>query len=162
MFIEMKRHFAVRSLEWFSAAYLFSWGSYVALHPGLFDGPRLSVVFRPMLQWADQATWGYCATMVATIHLVGLFINGRWGVTPWIRCATSVLSVGAWFCISVGVLYAAPNTGIAIYPGLLLADVFSAFRAASDAAEARVNTLLAKKLQEAGGVSNVAKFARRG
>lgn len=153
MWIAMKQHFEARSLEWFSAGILFAWGTQVSLHPGMFLDPSKGTVFNGLLAMWDQATWAYVTTMVASIRLVALFINGKWGLTPWIRTATSFLSVGAWFCVTVGLLNGTANTGVVVYGGLMLADMFSAFRAAGDAAEARVNKRVAEKLT-AHGIEN--------
>lgn len=163
MWIQLKRHFAVRSLEWFNAVTLFSWGAYVSLHPGMFHDPDKGTVYSGLNVIMSQEAWGFAATMLSVIQLVSLFINGRWGLTPWIRAATSFLSVGAWFFVSAGIYLAGPNTGLAIYPVLMLAGAYSAFRAASDAAEATFNRKLAAELAKRGlgDGDNVRAFARR-
>lgn len=163
MWIQMKSHFAVRSLEWFNAIALFSWGSYVSLHPGLFTADNRTVLYQGLLRIMPQESWGFAATLVALVQLFSLFINGRWGLTPWLRAATSILSVGAWFFVSAGIWLAGSNTGLAIYPVLMLAGAFSAYRAASDAAEASFNKKLADELAKRGlgDASNVTVFARR-
>jgi hypothetical protein len=163
MWIQMKSHFAVRSLEWFNSIALFSWGSYVSLHPGLFTADDRVVMYQGLLRIMPQQAWGYSATLVALVQLFSLFINGRWGLTPWLRAATSILSVGAWFFVSAGIWLAGSNTGLAIYPVLMLAGAFSAYRAASDAAEASFNKKLADELAKRGlgDASNVTVFARR-
>lgn len=163
MWIQMKSHFAVRSLEWFNAISLFSWGSYVTLHPGLFTQNDRVTLYQGLLNIMPQQAWGYTATLVAFVQLFSLFVNGRWGLTPWIRAATSVLSVGAWFFVSAGIYLAGSNTGLAIYPVLMLAGAYSAFRAASDAAEASFNKKLAAELAKRGlgDAGNVRPFARR-
>lgn len=164
MWVQMKSHFAVRSLEWFNAIALFSWGSYVSLHPGLFTADDRVTLYQGLLRIMPQESWGFTATIVSLVQLFSLFINGRWGLTPWIRAVTSFLSVGAWFFVSSGIWIAGSNTGLAIYPVLMLAGAFSAYRAASDAAEARFQKALAKELADrgVGDTSNVTVFARRG
>ena len=164
MWIQMRHHFAVRSLEWFNSVILFSWGSYVSLHPGLFTDQDRLVLYQGLLRLMPQEAWGFGATIVAVIQLFALFINGRWGLTPWIRAATSVLSVGAWFFVSAGIYLAGSNTGLAIYPILMLAGAYSAFRAASDAAEASFNKKLAAELASRGlgDAGNVRSLTRRG
>lgn len=162
MWIQLKSHFSVRALEWFNAVTLFSWGSYVSLHPGMFNDPSKGTVYDGLKIIMSQEAWGFTATMLAVIQLGSLFINGRWGLTPWIRAATSFLSVGAWFFVSAGIYLAGPNTGLAVYPVLMLAGAYSAFRAASDAAEASFNKKLAAELAKRGlgEPSNVRPFAR--
>jgi hypothetical protein len=163
MWIQMRQHFAVRSLEWFNAVTLFSWGAYVSLHPGLFTADGKQALYHGLLRIMSQESWGFSATIVAMVQLVSLFINGQWGLTPWIRAATSFLSVGAWFFVSAGIYLAGSNTGLAVYPVLMLAGAYSAFRAASDAAEATFNRKLAAELAKRGlgDAGNVRAFARR-
>lgn len=163
MWIQMKSHFAVRSLEWFNSLTLFTWGSYVTLHPGLFTADSRTVLYQGMVRMMPQEAWGLSATVVSLVQLFALFINGRWGLTPWLRAATSILSVGAWFFVSAGIWMAGSNTGLAVYPVLMLAGAYSAFRAASDAAEASFNRKLAKELAKRGlgDASNVTAFTRR-
>jgi hypothetical protein len=163
MWIQLKHHFAVRSLEWFNAVTLFSWGAYTSLHPGLFADPSKGTVYSGLNVIMSQEAWGFSATILSVIQLVSLFINGRWGLTPWIRAATSFLSVGAWFFVSAGIYLAGSNTGLAIYPVLMLAGAYSAFRAASDAAEATFNKKLAAELAKRGlgEASNVRTLASR-
>jgi hypothetical protein len=163
MWIQLRKHFAVRSLEWFNSFTLFSWGSYVTLHPGMFTAPEKGNIYSGLLSIMPQQGWGYSATIVAVVQLCSLFINGRWGLTPLIRAATSFLSVGAWFFVSAGIWLAGSNTGLAIYPALMLAGAYSAFRAASDAAEASFNRKLERELAKRGlgDESNVTPLARR-
>jgi hypothetical protein len=157
MWMDMKKHFAARQLEWFSAALLWAWGSYVILTPNLFHG-TMAPAFQGLLAIADQEYWGYGAFLAGNIRLAALFINGQWGLTPLIRVATSFMSVFVWFWISVGLyLSHTPQTGYIVYGGLLLADMISAFRAASDAYEAEAN----KKLRELSEASNVTSLHRR-
>ena len=160
MWIQLTRHFNVRALEWFNAITLFSWGSYTTLHPGLFSDPTKGTVYSGLNAIMSQEAWGYAATLVSVVQLVSLFINGRWGLTPMIRAATSFLSVGAWFFVSAGIWFAGSNTGLAVYPALMFAGAYSAFRAASDAAEASFNKKLAKELAKR-GLDNVTAIGRR-
>lgn len=166
MWIQMKSHFAVRSLEWFNALTLFAWGGYVSLHPGLFAAPEKRALYVGLVKIMPQEAWGFAATLVALIQVSALFINGQWGLTPLIRCATSVLSVGAWFFVSAGIYLAGANTGVPVYPALMLAGAYSAYRAASDAAEASFNKKLAAELAkrglgETGNVRSIASHVSR-
>lgn len=163
MWIDMKSHFEARSLEWFGAFYLTNWGQYVILHPGMFTDPRKADLFKGLTAFGDQPTWGLSVFTAGIIRLTALFINGRWGLTPWIRALTSFMSAGVWFMVSVGVFHTGWNTGVAIYPVMLLADIFSVYRAMSDAAEANANRRLAKKLTERGlgDASNVVSLSSR-
>lgn len=136
MWLDLKRHFEARAIEWFNAFILSAWGAYVVLHPGLFTGPT-GPTWTGLLKLAPQEVWGLGAFVAGSIRVVALFINGKWGLTPLIRVVTSFMSVFVWFWISVGLIKAGiPNTGIVVYSWLMLADMYSAFRAAGDAYEA--------------------------
>lgn len=163
MWIDMKKHFEARSLEWFGAGYTISWGAYVSLHPGMFTDPVKFDLFKGLIAIGPQEEWGFWVTLAGVIRLTALFINGRWGLTPWVRAATSFLSVGVWFVVCVGLFHTGSNTDVATYPFLMIADMFSCFRAASDAAELQANNRLIKMMQERGlsGTSNVTPLVSR-
>lgn len=153
----MKKHFEARSPEWFNGILLFVWGSFLILNPEMFYGPA-AYVYSGMNDLAPQELWGYGALIIGTIRLVALFINGQWGVTPLIRVVTSFLSVFVWFWISVGLYRSgSPQMGMVIYPALMFADMFSAFRAASDAYEAEA----LKRINERSEGSSVSSIHRR-
>jgi hypothetical protein len=159
MWLDLKRHFEARAVEWCSAFILAAWGADLILHPGLFTGIT-APVWQAHLVLADQEVWGFGAFTAGGIRVVALFINGRWGLTPLIRVATSFLSVFVWFWVAVGLFLAGfANTGVVVYTGLMLADMYSAFRAASDAYEAEAM----KRLQELSeqGPGNVASIRGR-
>lgn len=152
--IDIQKHFYARSLEWFGGLSLLSWGAYVILHPGMFD---IQPLFAGLKSMASQETWGLMAFSCGMIRLVSLYINGRWGLTPWIRIATSFMSIFVWFWVSVGLFKLnVANTGLVIYPAFLLADMFSAYRAAGDAYEAEVM----KRLNQLSESCNVTSFTR--
>jgi len=152
MWLDLKTHFEARAIEWFNAFFLTAWGAYVILHPGLFHGPS-APVWTGLLLLADQEQWGLGALIAGIVRVVALFINGQWGLTPLIRVFTSFTSVFVWFWVTVGLVKSdIPDTGIVVYSGLMLADVYSAFRAASDAYEAEAMKRL-KVLSEQPNVS---------
>lgn len=136
MWLNLKRHFEARAIEWFNSFYLTAWGAYVILHPNLFQGST-EPTWGGLLHLAPQEVWGLGAFAAGIIRVVALLINGQWGITPLIRVLTSFMSVFVWFWVVVGLIKSGvPNTGIVVYCGLLLADMYSSFRAASDAYEA--------------------------
>ena len=158
MWLDLKRHFEARAVEWISGLILMAWGAYLIIFPGIFAGPT-----RPI--WlvhealAPQEIWGFGGFVIGTIRVVALFINGKWGLTPMIRVFTSFLSVFVWFWVAVGLFKVPfPNTGVVVYSGLMLADMYSAFRAASDAYEAEAMRRL-KELSETG--NNVSRLSAR-
>ena len=158
IWVDLKEHFAARALEWFNAIYLTLWGAYVILHPGLFYGPTKAVWTGLINLGINQEVWGFCAFVAGSVRVVALFINGRWGLTPIVRVATSFLSVFVWFMVSVGLYRSGiSNPSIILYPGLMFADMYSAFRAAGDAYEAEANKRLRQRSE---GISDVAPHLR--
>lgn len=128
------KHFQARFAEWFNAFVMTMWGVYVILHPGMFADPRLAALWVGLVQVADQQTWGLLAFCVGLVRLGALYVNGRRKATPSIRLAASFVSAFIWTQIVLGMWNGnTPNTGLVIYPMLILADIYSAFRAGSDA-----------------------------
>lgn len=158
MWVDLKKHFETRALEWFNSFYLMAWGAYLILHPDLFHGP-VAAVWSGLDDLMPQAYWGFGAFVAGTTRSVALFINGKWGLTPLIRVATSVLSVGIWFSVDVGLIRSGvPNTSFILFSGLMFSDMYSAFRAASDAYEAEAM----KRLEQLSrGSANVASIGSR-
>jgi hypothetical protein len=154
----MKRHFNARSLEWFNAMYLMAWGAWVILFPGLMTESVLKDSFSGLISLAPQQVWGLAAFTGGSIRVIALWVNGQWGLTPLIRVMTSFMSVFIWFWIAVGLVKTGlPQPGIVMYGGLMIADMFSAFRAAGDAYEAEVARRMKSQLES----SNVASFSGR-
>lgn len=149
LIVEMKRHFEVRAIEWWSAACLLSWGAVVLLLPGMFTEPQYAPFFRGMTLWAPQQVWGMFAFMMGAIRLGALIINGFYFRTPQIRLATAFLSVCVWFFIVAGFFQAGAIMGITIYGWHMVADIYSSFRSASDTVEAEANKRLRDRLNVA-------------
>lgn len=158
LFIELKKHFPARALEWFCGILLLSWGFYVLLHPGMFQGSS-SLIFSGLDMIASQELWGLAAFSLGFLRLIALYINGQWTRTPLIRVCVSFASVFMWFWITVGLYKSGiDQTGLAIYPWLVVADMYSAFRAASDAYEAEAQRRLDRMSRES--TSNVSSLYR--
>jgi hypothetical protein len=129
-----KKHLQARFAEWFNAFVMMMWGAYVILHPGMFVDPRVSAIWGGLLQVASQQTWGLIAFVNGSIRLGALYVNGRRKVTPSIRLAASFVSAFIWTQIVLGIWNGGvSNPGLMIYPALILGDIYSAFRAGSDA-----------------------------
>jgi hypothetical protein len=142
--LEMKKHFEVRAIEWWSASCLLLWGFVVLLLPDLFQRPGYSVFFQAMSNWAPQSVWGLFAFTMGFLRLTALFVNGFWFRTPQIRLATSFMSVCVWFFITAGLWRAAAPLGVVVYGWHMLADIYSSFRSATDTVEAEA----AKKMRQ--------------
>lgn len=138
----LKKHFPARISEWFNAVILASWGAYLLLNPDLFDNPATGVIFADMARmvWFDanpESVWGLCAFAAGLTRLSALFINGAWGRTPLLRLITAAISAFIWTQVAIGLLHV-PNTGLAVYPWLVVIDLVAAYRAGSDVAVAEL------------------------
>lgn len=159
--VEMKKHFQLRAIEWWSAAVMAGWGFWVLAFPTIFE---LNPAMTGLAAIMPQQVWGLVALGAGIIRLGALLINGMWYRTPTIRWSCSMLSVLIWFIMaSVFFRSSVPNTGVIIYGGLMIADMYSAFRAASDFVEAEAQRKL-KQLSVAtadAGSSNVRSLSAR-
>jgi hypothetical protein len=127
------QHFQARFAEWQNATILTIWGSYVILHPGMFVAPKSGAIFIGLISVASQETWGMMALLVGVCRAAALYINGKHARTPAIRLISSFFSAFIITQIFVGLLNSGtPTTGLAVYPVLILADIYSAFRASAD------------------------------
>lgn len=142
LIVEMKRHFQMRALEWWSAGLMASWGFYSLLVPGMYEA---NYAMHGLLLFAPQHIWGLMTFIVGMGRVTALLINGFWYRTPAIRWLCSMLSALVWFLVT-SALVNAPilNPGVVVYGWHIIADIYSAFRSASDFVEATAQ----RKLQE--------------
>lgn len=156
LIVEMKRHFQLRAIEWWSAGLMASWGAFVSLVPGLFVENHS---FHGLLAFAPQQIWGFVALVVGIVRLSALTVNGFWCRTPAVRWATAMVSCLVWFLITAALVNAPIlNPGVVVYGWLVVADIYSAFRSASDAVEAAAQRRL--RDQEIPEASNVSQLRR--
>lgn len=161
--VAMKKHFKERAIEWWSAGMLTLWGAYVLLHPTMFTAlPQCE----GLLLLAPQHIWGFLAFTFGALRLLALTINGFWYPTPLIRLTTAFMSIFVWFWVEVGMILSdVPQMGIVVYGWLTIADLYSAFRSASDTYEAeaqrRFKQLSAQPQSALGEASNVRSIAGR-
>jgi len=142
--VEMRRHFQLRAIEWWSAGAMASWGLFVTAVPGVFAN---SAPAHALLDFAPQHVWGLVALLAGTIRLCALFVNGLWYRTPAVRWLTTMISIFMWFSITAA--FASSNhwnTGVIIYGWHILADMYSAYRSATDFIEAETQRRI-KKMQ---------------
>lgn len=162
--VEMKRHFQLRAIEWWSAGAMTTWGSMVLLFPGMFEQ---NPACHALLALAPQHVWGLVSLTAGLIRLAALFINGLWYRTPAVRWLTAMISIFIWFSITAAFV-SSPiiNTGVAVYGWHIIADMYSAYRAASDfiqaEAQRRMKTMSAIYApDEKGAGSNVHRLSAR-
>jgi hypothetical protein len=154
VFEEKLSHFPARALEWFGAAKLTTWGIEVLFHPSALS---TSTAMDTLTHMATPVTWGLGAFTVGIVRLIALYVNGNHVRTPLVRLITSFASIFVWFWVSVGLLKSGvPTTGLAIYPWLVIADMYSAYRAGSDVvqAEAQYRLKLVREVRRHASVAN--------
>lgn len=131
MIVKLTKTFPVRVTEWLLAGIMLSWS--VALWnigPNEFHAP----VYAGLSQLATADTWAFYAFWLGFIRIAALTINGAWRPSPHFRAVCAFMSCFMWLQITLS-QFATPffNLGIAIYPWLLLADIYNVFRASHDA-----------------------------
>lgn len=137
LIVELKRHFPARWPEWFMAALSFMWGFYVALHPEIFTQAATREIMAGMAAMSGSlpaaAVWGLSAVTMGFIRASALFINGSYTRTPLIRVFMGFTSAFIWTQVVIGLLKSGvPNMGLVVYSGLVVMDIVSIFRAATD------------------------------
>lgn len=126
-------HFQARFAEWMNAVILVGFGLYLLTHPGMFDDPRVTALWAGLKGIGAQATWALVCVIIGSSRLTALYINGRHKRTPMIRLVASFFSAFILTQICLGLWASeAPNTGLIVYPVLVMADIYSAFRASAD------------------------------
>lgn len=131
MIVKLTKTFPIRVTEWLLAGIMFSWSiACWNLAPTDWASPLYSGLSR----LAAQNTWAFLAFWIGVARLVALTINGAWRPSPHLRAAGAFLACFMWLQISLGMMIADVRaTGVAIYPWLLLADIYNVFRASHDA-----------------------------
>lgn len=134
----LKTHFPARALEWFGAGVMFTYGYYVVTHPQLFTAPETRALFSGLARIAEffgqpPIAIGIMAIVTGLIRAGALFVNGAVTKTPLVRLMTSFASAYIWTSVTLGLVMAdVANTGLVVYPWLLIADIVSGYRAGYD------------------------------
>lgn len=131
MIVRFQKSFPIRVMEWLLAGIMVSWGLVAwSLTPADWANPLYSGLRR----FGENNTWAFFAFWIGTIRLAALTINGAWRSSPHLRAGCAFLACFMWLQISLGMFAAEVRaTGLAIYPWLLLADIYNVFRASHDA-----------------------------
>jgi hypothetical protein len=131
MIVKLTKTFPVRVTEWLLAGIMLSWSIALwNLTPDEFGNP----IYVGLQRIADNGTWAFFAFWIAAIRLAALMINGAWRPSPHLRAGCAFLACFMWLQIALGQFAAdQASLGIAIYPWLLLADIYNVFRASHDA-----------------------------
>lgn len=145
MILKLTKTFPIRVMEWLLAGIMFSWSIVCwKLTPAEWASP----LYSGMARLADANTWAFFAFWIGATRLAALAINGAWRPSPHLRAAGAFLACFVWLQISLGMMTAnITATGIAVFPWLLLADIYNVFRASHDA---RVSDDRAREARQAG------------
>jgi hypothetical protein len=131
LLVKFSKTFPIRVTEWLLAGILLSW-SIVCWN--LTDADWTSSIYVGLSRIAAHETWAFFAFWIAVVRLGALTINGAWRPSPHFRAACAFLACFMWLQISLGLMISdGRSMGIAIYPWLLLADIYNVFRASHDA-----------------------------
>lgn len=137
LIVQLKHHFPARWPEWFMSGVSFAWGAYVVFHPEVFTQPATQAALSGMARMAGDfspsALWGLSAVVMGLVRATALFINGAYTRTPIIRLCMSFASAFVWTQVFVGLVKSGiPNPHLVVYAGLVVLDIVSAYRAATD------------------------------
>ncbi len=125
-----------RSLEWFSACVMLSWGITFALPGNLMSQPAYIGFNR---YGTTDAFWALLFGGMGISGLIALYINGRWPRSPLIRRVRAMFGLVMWAQVSYLFFDAAVKngtpigTGPAVYALLAIFEIVSINRAAYDA-----------------------------
>lgn len=131
----IQSHLPARAAEWALGAVLFNWG-WILLLPRQTMGRE---AYDLMLAVAPEAAWGIGCLAVGAVRLLALVINGTFAQTaysrysPHVQAGMSILSCFFWLQIVLSFALAPVGTGVAVYPVLLVLDLYCAYRASRDA-----------------------------
>lgn len=135
--VSLKQHFPARFPEWWMSVILVLWGAYVALHPAMFTQTQSRDIFAGMTAMAGEfppaALWGLSAVVIGMVRACALFINGAYTRTPVIRVLMSFTSAFIWTQVTIGLFKGGVEIpDIVLYAGLVMMDIVSVYRAATD------------------------------
>jgi hypothetical protein len=122
--------FFPRLMEWQAALVMCVGGILMIGNPTLMADSAIG--YDLMLRWADQATWGQFATLLGTVRLMVLAVNGAWRRSPHARAVAAFLSCAVWFPLYVS-FSAAAGWGMVFAAGVLFGDLLNIVRTMRDA-----------------------------
>jgi len=132
-------HLPARASEWALGAIMFNWG-WILLLPR--DQYAASGAFDLLERIMPEVMLGMLCLALGAARLFALTINGTFTnstysrYSPHVRASVALLSCAVWLQISLSFVTAPFGTGAAVYPVLLVLDLYSTFRAARDAKQA--------------------------
>lgn len=146
--LKLSQHMPQRACEWLLSGIILSWGvTCLYVPPEVWAGPAYS----GLRNMANQTTWGVFAAGLGMVRFAALFVNGAVRRSPHARLFGAGLACFLWLQLSLAMFQdEIQAVAIAIYPWLLLAEIFNVHRAAKDA---RVSDFRAKDAIRAMGAN---------
>ncbi|SER62554.1 hypothetical protein SAMN05216548_1324 [Faunimonas pinastri] len=133
MVTSLRAHFRVRSTEWLLAGLLANFGRVLLDPHPTFEGAS----YAELARFATEDHWGWACLVAGGLRLGALFVNGSLYPSYWARAGMAFVSCFFWAEISLGFFTVGTvPTGLAIYPLLLLAEVYNVGCAFKDAGQA--------------------------
>lgn len=131
MILSLQKTFPIRVTEWLLAGIMFSWSIVCwQVSASEWDTP----FYAGLAVLGDANTWAFFAFVIGAGRIAALAINGAWRPSPHLRAAGAFLACFMWLQITLGIMAADLTAfGMAIYPWLLIADIYNVFRASHDA-----------------------------
>ncbi|MEI4470912.1 hypothetical protein [Frigidibacter sp. MR17.24] len=131
-----------RALEWLTSCALLAFALTLAL-------PGDTLVASPSFQGftdagLDEAAIAMPLSWVAAMRMAGLYINGAWRRSPFLRMAGAIVGSGVFGCLSL--MFAIPylqgtqqglTTGVGVYAVLCAFDLLAAYRTGADVGHAK-------------------------
>lgn len=127
-----------RALEWLTSSVILAFAITLTL-PG--DTLATSIAFAAFRQLGiDEVALAVPLSLIASMRMAGLWINGNWQRSPLLRCIGAVMGAGLF--AGLAVLFSVPalsgqsaalTTGVGTYLVLAAFDVLAAYRSAADA-----------------------------
>lgn len=120
-----------REGEWLSATILLCFSLALLMPGATFSRP----IFVNLAAVAPEGTWGMALLGIATIRMIGLWVNGNWRRSPTLRFLTALAGAGVWLWLSRLFLfdgYPGVNTGAFAYAAVGAFDIYAAARSLHD------------------------------
>lgn len=126
-----RQTFRDRFPEWVLSIALFWWGIFALVNPDSF---QYSILLSSILRIATQEVWGWIATVLGSIRIIFLIINGAWRPSAHIRTIGAILGSGFWSMMilsSFDITWLLSNS--VLFIGFLAFDLYSLWFSAEDA-----------------------------
>ena len=124
-----------RALEVALAAFMVTWGVFLALPGATFQNP----IYASLAALMPEAGWAAFSIASGLVRLAALYVNGAWRRTPLVRMVMAVAGVVWWTVLTwlfvLGLRGPTP-AALAFYVVCIGAELYSCYRTGQDAKHA--------------------------